>query len=214
MRLLLCIAVVGTAMAMPALWPAAAQAQTPDEIISALRPPSGSGPTRGIRPVGPTAAPPADEPAPSAGPPAYAPAASRPAGTASSRHAPRLPERQSAEPAGTVNLVVNFATGSAQLTPQATRTLDALGRALSSRSLADYRFRIEGHTDSVGGRDLNLALSQRRAAAVAEYVSRHYGVDPSRLEVVGVGPDQPLVPTPDGVAEPRNRRVQVVNLGA
>ena len=55
------------------------------------------------------------------------------------------------------------ATDAAVLTPDAMRTLDDLGRALSSKELAGYRSRIEGHTDTVGSRDYNRLLSERRA---------------------------------------------------
>jgi outer membrane protein OmpA-like peptidoglycan-associated protein len=113
-----------------------------------------------------------------------------------------------------VNLTVNFANGSADLTPDAIHTLDELGRALASKDLASYRFRIEGHTDTVGSRDYNRALSERRAEAVVDYVAKKFSVDASRLQAVGMGEDGPLVPTPPQTPEPRNRRVQVINLGA
>ena len=113
-----------------------------------------------------------------------------------------------------VSLTVNFASGSADLTADAIRTLDELGRALASKDLAGYRFRIEGHTDTVGSRDYNQALSERRAAAVVDYVAQEYGVDPARLQAVGLGEDGLLVQTPADTPEPRNRRVQVINLGA
>src|SRR4051794_11427100 len=60
------------------------------------------------------------------------------------------PRPQSPVSAPSVSLNVNFATGSAELTPDAQRVLDNLGRALSDQTLATYRFRIEGHTDTVG----------------------------------------------------------------
>jgi OOP family OmpA-OmpF porin len=112
-----------------------------------------------------------------------------------------------------VSLSVRFANGSAALTPAVERSLDDLGRALSSPQLAPYRFRIEGHTDTVGSTELNQALSERRAAAVRDYLTGKYSISPARLEAVGLGKSQLLLPTPDETPEPRNRRVQVVNLG-
>jgi OmpA-OmpF porin, OOP family len=47
-----------------------------------------------------------------------------------------------------------------------------------------------------------------------DYVAKKFGIDPSRLEAVGMGEDGLLVATPQQTPEPRNRRVQVVNLGA
>jgi len=113
-----------------------------------------------------------------------------------------------------VSLNVLFATGSAELTPEAVQTLNDLGRALSDPTLTTYRFRVEGHTDTVGGRDYNRALSDRRAIAVAEYLAGRFNVDRSRLQPVGLGQEGLLVPTPDQTPEPRNRRVLVVNMGS
>jgi outer membrane protein OmpA-like peptidoglycan-associated protein len=113
-----------------------------------------------------------------------------------------------------VSLSVLFATGSAELTPQAIQTLNDLGRALTDPTLAAYRFRIEGHTDTLGSSSYNRALSRRRADVVVDYVAKRFGVDPSRLEAVGMGEDGLLVPTPPQTAEPRNRRVQVINISA
>ena len=112
-----------------------------------------------------------------------------------------------------VNLGVPFQTGSATLTPPAREILDELGRALSSQALSRYRFRIEGHTDTTGDPAVNLALSGRRAVAVANYLADKFGVDRARLEAVGKGDTALLVPTGPQVSEPRNRRVQVVNTG-
>jgi outer membrane protein OmpA-like peptidoglycan-associated protein len=94
------------------------------------------------------------------------------------------------------------------------QVLDNLGRALSNQALVDYRFRIEGHTDTVGSRQYNNTLSDRRAAAVVDYLANNFHVDRSRVEAIGMGKDGLLVPTADQTAEPRNRRVQVVNLGS
>jgi outer membrane protein OmpA-like peptidoglycan-associated protein len=112
-----------------------------------------------------------------------------------------------------VSLTVQFATGSAALTPQAIQVLNDLGTALSSRSLAPYRFRIEGHTDTVGSRDSNKALSNQRAARVVDYLVGNFHLDRGRLQPIGMGEDDLLIPTPDQTPEPRNRRVVVVNAG-
>ena len=177
-----------------------------DQIINSLRP-SGNlvmGGTRGIRLAAPTSDAAAPQPAPSS---AQQPrvASSKPVAV------PAAPPPASG-PA--VNLTVNFANGSADLTQDAMRTLDALGSALASKDLAAYRFRIEGHTDTVGSSEYNQVLSERRAEAVVDYVAKKYGVDPSRLQAVGMGEEGLLIATPPQTPEPRNRRVQVVNLGA
>jgi outer membrane protein OmpA-like peptidoglycan-associated protein len=157
-----------------------------EQIIKSLTPTSTSGPTRGIRlNPNPTSAPAqAQAPAPTPAAPA------------------------------SVNLMVQFASGSAELTPTAVRILDNLGKALSDQTLTSYRFRIEGHTDTVGTPTYNKDLSDRRAAAVVDYLANNFHVDRHRLQAIGMGEDGLLVPTPDQTPEARNRRVQVVNLGS
>lgn len=121
---------------------------------------------------------------------------------------------QAATKAPAVSLNIQFATGSAELTPSATRALDQLGQALGNPTLAAYHFRIEGHTDTVGSADLNKSLSERRAEAVVAYLTSKYQIDPARLQAVGMGENGLLVATPPQTPEARNRRVLVVNVGS
>ena len=121
---------------------------------------------------------------------------------------------QPPSPAPAISLTVQFANGSAQLTPQAVQVLDNLGRALSNQALTGYRFRIEGHTDTVGSSEFNKALSDLRAVTVADYLANNFHVDRNRVEAIGMGKNGLLIPTPDQTPEPRNRRVQVVNVGS
>jgi len=168
--------------------PAAGWAQnapSADQIIKSLTPTATTPTTRGIR---------------------IAPGGSVGSTSSSASQPP------SAAPA--VSLTVQFATGSADLTPQAMQVLDNLGRALTDRTLTAYRFRIEGHTDTVGTREYNKELSDRRAAAVVDYLASKFNVDRSRIEAIGMGEDGLLIQTPDQTSEPRNRRVQVVNIGS
>jgi OmpA-OmpF porin, OOP family len=180
--------VVAVGLMAAGIFTSSASAQnvpSPDQIIKSLTPTGPSGPTRGIRLQPATG---------NAGSPAGQPSATRQA------------------PA--VSLNVQFETGSAELTPDATRVLENLGKALSDRTLVSYRFRIEGHTDTVGTRPYNRELSDRRATAVVDYLATNFHVDRSRMEAIGMGEDGLLVPTPDQTPEQRNRRVQVVNVGS
>jgi OOP family OmpA-OmpF porin len=178
--------------------------QSADSIISALRPGNlNSGVTRGIRLGAPQA--------PSPTHPVSAPPSGAPATHATPRG---RDEAASEDAAPSINLTVNFPTGSADLTPAARASLDNLGKALASSDLANFRFRIEGNTDNVGSREANLSLSQQRAEAVVSYLTSQYNVAPSRLEAIGKGQEDPLVETPPQTPEARNRRVQVINLGA
>lgn len=189
------LVLVASGAALPA--GAAEDLPSADQIINSLLPRPGDDVYRGIRPATPQTTPQT--------PPLGSP------GTPSA--APPLATQEAAGHPSMVNLNVQFRTNSAALTPAAVRVLDQLGRALSSKALSSYRFRIEGHTDTVGSRTYNKRLSEQRAQAVLDYLAAHYDVDRSRLEAVGLGEEDLLVPTPDQVAEPRNRRVQVVNLG-
>ena len=67
---------------------------------------------------------------------------------------------------------------------------------------------VIGHTDSVGSAEYNRTLSLRRARAVAAALVAK-GVDRENIEVTYYGKGNPLIPTPDGVSEPQNRRVEV-----
>lgn len=153
--------------------------------------------------------PPADRPAANSGFSTTAPSSGR------ARWSVDNAASQTTAPVGTAAaaLALPFASGSAALTPDAEKILDALGKALNSSELVKYRFKIEGHTDTVGEAPLNLALSERRAATVREYLVNRHGVPAARLESVGLGESQLLVQTPDATPEPRNRRVQIVNTG-
>jgi outer membrane protein OmpA-like peptidoglycan-associated protein len=206
-------ALAGLTLAVAQPRPATAQADPATRaLIERLRPQAG-GSTRGIRlpaePAGATAA--------------VVPAAGTPSGSGSagSGSAPAMRQaaatrRDTTAPDGVaaVSLTVNFHLGSATLTPEAERALAPLGRALASNDLASYRFRIEGHTDTLGDTTLNRALSERRAIAVRNYLEARYGVAPNRLEAIGFGDKQLLVDTAPQVNEPRNRRVQVLNIGS
>jgi OOP family OmpA-OmpF porin len=184
-----------------------------DQIINSLKPGAGMmGTTRGIRPVGPAPAETPAEPSAAAAPSVAAP--HRPVAGIRPVAPQPAPASTATDAVPSVNLTVDFATNSAVLTPSAVRTLSELGRALSSPALAPYRFRIEGHTDTVGAPDANKALSERRAQAVVAFLTDRFHLDGNRLQAVGLGQDGLLVQTPPQTPEARNRRVQIVNLGA
>ncbi len=71
------------------------------------------------------------------------------------------------------------------------------------------RLRIEGHTDGLGRRALNLSLSQQRADAVRQFLVAQ-GVEASRLEARGYGPDRPVASNGDDAGRERNRRVEFI----
>ena len=133
---------------------------------------------------------------------AQPPAAQGAAPSPMARRPPPMYETTAPPEVTAVSLTVHFPTGSAQLTPLAEAVLDRLGYALASPRLAGFRFRVEGHTD------------EDRAATVRNWLLARHGIAPQRIQAVGFGEHQLLVPTPDEMPEARNRRVQVLNLGS
>ena len=97
-----------------------------------------------------------------------------------------------------------FATGSADIEPESTPTLNAVLEMLEEHD--DVTLLIEGHTDNQGSDAANQTLSEQRAVAVKAYLLAH-GVADGRLDAVGHGESQPAADnaTPEGMAS--NRRV-------
>ena len=107
----------------------------------------------------------------------------------------------------TMNLQVNFDTGSATLKTDSYGELDRFVQFL--KDVPSARGELQGHTDSVGGAALNMKLSQHRADAVKAYVISK-DIDATRLTTKGFGESQPAASnkTKEGRAE--NRRVLFV----
>jgi NitT/TauT family transport system substrate-binding protein len=86
---------------------------------------------------------------------------------------------------------INFATGSALLSDDAKSIIDREIGGLA-KDFAGFRMRIEGNTDAVGNQSMNLALSFKRAQAVADYLVSEYRFDPNRFIVQGNGSKQAI----------------------
>lgn len=101
---------------------------------------------------------------------------------------------------------LKFDSGRVVVTPESTATLDAIAKILNA--YPNTRVRLEGHTDNVGDRAANLALSLERSRAVADALSTR-GVSTGRLTAAGFGPDKPIATndTPEGRAQ--NRRLEL-----
>lgn len=109
---------------------------------------------------------------------------------------------------GKANLLITFATGSSDLSPETMRTLEVVAKALQSDRLAGMTFKVEGHADPRGSAEYNLKLSSERAAAVVAYLTGKLGVPAERLAAVGKGSTEPLdAARPEA---PENRRVTFV----
>ncbi|MGZ8337404.1 MAG: OmpA family protein [Allosphingosinicella sp.] len=129
--------------------------------------------------------------------------------TASTRRTQRPTNRPVAVQPGRVDLRLAFGSGPSTLSSSAQAQIRAFAEALKRPQLSSIRVRIEGHTDSSGGRAVNQTLSQRRAQAVADYLIAQ-GIAANRLEVRGLGFDQPLPGRPASAGD--NRRVEAVRI--
>jgi outer membrane protein OmpA-like peptidoglycan-associated protein len=121
-----------------------------------------------------------------------------------------LKRTQTAEAASSVNLNIPFEYNSSELKPEASAQLKQLQSALTKDTLRNDRFLVAGHTDAKGNAQYNKQLSLRRAESVKRFLISG-GLDPSRLDAVGYGAEQPLAP--DHPDDPKNRRVEIRDLG-
>jgi outer membrane protein OmpA-like peptidoglycan-associated protein len=103
---------------------------------------------------------------------------------------------------------LNFASGSARLSPDHDPILSRVLQALSE--FPESNVVVEGHTDSFGSDPDNQALSQSRADAVQQYLLSNSPVSPADLRSLGYGESQPVAnnETPEG--RQRNRRIDII----
>jgi len=117
-------------------------------------------------------------------------------------------ETKAVREAGQIKILdlVYFETGKATIKQESFNLLNQV--ALILRSNPDItKIEIGGHTDDVGRDDKNLKLSQERADSVKAYlVAKH--IDAARLDAVGYGEIQPVIPGRSKAARAANRRVE------
>lgn len=107
---------------------------------------------------------------------------------------------------------VFFALDSSELSAEARSTLDRQAAWLNQYPQAQLR--IEGHCDERGTREYNLALGDRRANAVRNYLVAQ-GISASRLDTISYGKERPAVVGSNEAAFAQNRRgVSVITSGA
>jgi outer membrane protein OmpA-like peptidoglycan-associated protein len=190
---------------------AAAEDVTEDQIVRALAVPKAPL-IRGLsldRPAEPVAAPPAALPA---APPAedtfLQSVRGRPARSFSAAERDEIATVAQAKP--NIDLEITFDYASANISQKSLRSVQALGRALTSPGLKGATFVVAGHTDAAGTDAYNQDLSERRADSIKRYLVEKFHIAGSDLVAVGYGksklkdPSRPLAEV--------NRRVQVVNM--
>lgn len=111
-----------------------------------------------------------------------------------------------AEPEAPETFHLYFDTGQAVLKPAERVKLEQIRDKAEQRVHVNYA--VVGHTDRVGGAAVNARLAEARAVRVARWLSET-GVPRDQIEVDSHGENNPLVPTADGVAEAKNRRVDI-----
>lgn len=103
---------------------------------------------------------------------------------------------------------IYFASGSAFLSPESYPVIDEA--VLRLQVNPDTRIEIAGHTDAEGGAAANLALSQRRAEAVRDYIVRAHGISADRLVARGYGETRPVASNDTQAGRAQNRRVELL----
>lgn len=101
--------------------------------------------------------------------------------------------------------IIEFQSGSARLTAYGTSILDDMVSKMAQ--MPDSTFLIIGHTDNVGPREPNLALSHARASAVRNYMIAK-GIPGAHMDVIGKGPDEPVADNTSDEGRARNRRIE------
>ena len=105
------------------------------------------------------------------------------------------------------DVTVNFGFNKAVLTDDAKEQLDQFAAQLGSAK--SYILEVTGGTDSVGSKQYNYDLSNRRADAVVQYLASKYGVEPHRFYLIGIGKDQEVASNATAAGRKKNRRVEV-----
>ncbi len=106
-----------------------------------------------------------------------------------------------------VTMPVYFAFDDYTLNPSSQDSLSRLADYLKENTAAVVQ--IEGHCDERGSIEYNLALGQRRAQSVKNYLVE-LSVDPSRLPTMSYGEERPAVEGSDEAAWEKNRRAEFV----
>jgi len=105
---------------------------------------------------------------------------------------------------------VNFATGSADITPEFGRTLQGVAQLIYEHPEVQL-LEIEGHTDSTGSDRINNPLSEKRAESVRKFLVAQ-GVDPARLMAKGYGSKYPVASNSTEQGRYQNRRIDIVRI--
>jgi peptidoglycan-associated lipoprotein len=119
---------------------------------------------------------------------------------------PLTPVEVDGDDAFVIGTVLYFDFDKSELRADVRGSLDERAEALQSKSGV---LRLEGHADERGTREYNMALGERRAKAVANYLSSQ-GVPASQIETVSYGEEKPAMLGGGSDAMAKNRRVEII----
>jgi outer membrane protein OmpA-like peptidoglycan-associated protein len=112
-----------------------------------------------------------------------------------------------AQPSRAATFTLYFVEGKDEFTEESKAVVDQILSEIAKRPVPDVL--VVGHTDAVGNDQDNDALGQQRAETVRTALLR-LGIPPEDIRAISRGKRAPAVPTANGVAEPRNRRVEII----
>jgi len=114
------------------------------------------------------------------------------------------PQQETQEGIVTKRVSVYFATGSSELDANAKVVLEQAAEL--AQTFGSAYIRVSGNTDSVGGHQMNVDLSKRRAQSVVDFMVTKYGFPRDKFIVVGNGPDKPIASNDTDAGKQQNRR--------
>ena len=129
------------------------------------------------------------------------------AGTVANNGCPEGPTEDDMAKITELSRGIQFAFGATKFTEGTPPVLDAIVSIILKYPNAS--FSVEGHTDSIGTKSFNQSLSERRAAAVVDYLSSR-NVSADRLNSVGFGENNPLDTNVNAEGRANNRRVEIL----
>ena len=107
--------------------------------------------------------------------------------------------------------IITFNTNESTIKTSANSVLDSV--ALVAKEYDKTRLQVVGYTDSTGNDKINQPLSERRAAAVANYLALR-GVQGSRISSYGAGSSNPIASNATTEGKAQNRRVEITLISA
>lgn len=126
---------------------------------------------------------------------------------AAARRAEEARQRAIREARATLMEMVHFDYDESEIRPQDAEILRAKVAIL--RASPQVQLRIEGHADERGSTEYNLALGNRRAEAVRQFLTG-FGLNESRFEIVSFGESRPVAQGSNEQAWAQNRRGEFV----